>query len=126
MLAALTLFATDVAITVAIQSVFSEVSAGGAYVAFIPELVSMPHPDDGLRLQITPAFVGSFVTDALSVTGELPAVRVVAEPDWATATLTTGTIGATENVIAADFVPSVMEVAVTVTLQLLLSVVGGV
>ena len=85
----------------------------------------MPHPEGGVRLQITPAFVTSFVTVAVSVTAELPASRVFVEPDWVTATLIVGAIGATENVIAADFVPSVTEIAVTVTLQLLLSVTGG-
>jgi hypothetical protein len=126
MLAALVLFAADVAIKVATQSAFSDGSAGGVKVAIVPELVSVPHPEVGVRLQITPAFVGSFVTEALSVTAELPASIVVVEPAWATATLTTGTIGATENVIAADFVPSVTEVAVIVALQLLLSVMGSV
>jgi hypothetical protein len=124
--AALAVFAADVAIAVATQSAFKEDSAGGVRVAMVPELVSVPHPEDGVRLHVTPAFVGSFVSVAVRVTGGLPAFIVVVEPPWAMATLTTGTIGATENVIAADFVPSVAEVAVTVALQLLLRLIGGV
>ena len=74
--------------------------------------MSVPHPEGGVRLQTTPAFVGSFVTVAVSVTAALPASRVVVEPDWATDTLGAAATGVMEKVIAADFVPSVTEVAV--------------
>jgi hypothetical protein len=120
------LLATDVAVGAATQSALSEVSAGVVKVAVAPELVSVPHPAGGVRLQVTPALVGSFVTVAVSVTGELPALIVVEDPDWAIATLTAWAIGEIEKVTAADLVPSVTEVAVTVTLQLLLTVMGGV
>jgi hypothetical protein len=41
----------------------------------------VPHPETGLRLHVTPAFDASFVTEAVRVTGELPALTVVVVPD---------------------------------------------
>jgi hypothetical protein len=95
-------------------------------VAVKPELESAPHPSAGVRLQFTPALFESLLTVALSVTAGLPASIVVVEPDWVTETLTVCAIAATESVTAAVLVKSAADVMVTVALQLLLSVAGGV
>lgn len=53
----------------------------------VPDALRLPQPEAGLRLQVTPAFVLSLVTDAVRVTGGLPASITVAVPEWAALTV---------------------------------------
>lgn len=90
-----------------------------------PVLVSVPQPEEGLKLQLTPALVESPCNEAVSVTGGLPAGSVEDEPDWVTETLI-ATCSLTLNSMEAWLEGSATEVAVMVALQVLVSAAGGV
>ena len=80
---------TEVAVMVALQFALSTDSAGGVYVAVIPEAVSVPQTGEvGFeeRVHVTPAFELSLVTVAVMVVGVPPATMVAALEDTDTPT----------------------------------------
>jgi hypothetical protein len=77
--ALLELSATDVAVIVAVQLLAS--ATGGTYIAVDPAAVNAPQPVSGLMVHVTPPLKGSFVTEAVKLTAEVPANMVPEEPD---------------------------------------------
>jgi len=93
-------------------------------VAVRPLLVRVPQPDAGLKPQLTPALVESPCSEAVSVTGGLPAAMVDVEPDCVTETLI-ATDSLTLKTRVACLELSATEVAAIAALQLAVSTAGG-
>jgi hypothetical protein len=95
-------FATEVALMLTEQPAFSAASAGGVYVAVMPELENVPQPVEGLNAQVTPALEALLATVAVRVTAEAPASTEVDEPLCAMETL--GELPALEEECPPQFV----------------------
>jgi hypothetical protein len=107
--------ATEVAVTVTFKSLVGGL-AGALYVAELPvTLLSVPAPDAGEMVQVTPLSFGSLLT--VAVKGSMPPAGTMA-PTGETLTVIAGTVTFAEP----DFDVSAAEVAVIVTAR---SFAGG-